>query len=478
MKTALVILIFVCVPLTASAKVVVSEFMYDALDTDTDKEYVELFNDGTNPVDLTKWKINDGSNHTLNVPPKNGGTGSITIPAQGYVVLVNDASVFVGANPSISVSIIDTVLSLGNTSGVIQVLNESGIVEDSVTYAKANGAAGTGDTLHWNGSAYVPGAPTPGGAFAGGTVAEPEKETTTTSQTSSPQNTASSPPVSSFVAPITPSIFAYAGKDRDVIAGADVVFEGSAYDKHGDAIDATDKVRFLWTFGDGGTAEGVRVTHRYAQPGKYAAVLDIAQVLSAASAQVIVTAHPVSIGVTIVNGAIVLTNTSGRDLDISGWHLRAGSGTFTLPARTILLRDAAVPFSPDITRVAASRDATLLYPNGIEAAHAGDEVIQGEVKTATPSEEAVAETSKRVESEVETEKQHAEVRAPEEKTTEDINVVASTSALVAAAAYTGGDSTVWQASLGALVLVGAVGTALARRLKKQEWDIEEITDSE
>jgi large repetitive protein len=63
---------------------------------------------------------------------------------------------------------------------------------------------------------------------------------------------------------------AVAGADVTVCATESVLFDGSASYGRGSEI-----VRYLWDFGDGNTAEGVTVTHRYAEPGVYTARLTV-----------------------------------------------------------------------------------------------------------------------------------------------------------------------------------------------------------
>lgn len=479
-------------PCIVSAQVTITEFMYDAPGTDDKQEWVEIYNGGSTAVDLTKWKINDGSNHVLNVPPKNGGVGSITIQPGGYAILASDAPTFVTAYPNVA-NVIDTTLSLSNTSGTIQLIDDAGAVADTVTYAKAQGAAGDGNTLQWNGSTYVPGTSSPGVAFDPSMAAAETSDSTsgstdTTSGTQTQTSTQSSQTtaVSSYVAPPTPSIYAYAGKDRDVIAGADVIFQGAAYNKKGDAIGPQDKVRFLWTFGDGGSAEGPAVTHRFAQPGRYAVVLDLAQAMDAASAQIVITAHPVSIDVSVDNGSIILANRSGRDLDLSGWFLQSGTARAQLPPHTILLKGATIPFSPETTRLAAGVDAQLLYPNSIVAAHTGESaeepVVTAAADVSTPPIVHIATAP--VEIAVETVQPETETVAIEDVASVDVSASTSSAQVASVAESVPGSSTWWYGA-GALALLGGAATAAARRGRRTTptdsadgWEIEDVSEKE
>ncbi len=160
-RTRLVTLaaLFLAVPISAAAEIRITEIMYDAEGADGKREWVELFNDSASAVDISKWKFTDKSNHVLNAPPKNGGTGSLIIPAGGYLILASDAATFTGEYPSVN-AVIDTVMSLANAEATISV----GTAEASAraSYTKSLGAAGTGESLQIAGSSWVHAKPTPG----------------------------------------------------------------------------------------------------------------------------------------------------------------------------------------------------------------------------------------------------------------------------------------------------------------------------
>lgn len=59
------------------SEVVLNELMYHPISEDNDDEYVELFNAGTNAVDLAGWKLGGGIDYTF----------SETIPALGYLIV-------------------------------------------------------------------------------------------------------------------------------------------------------------------------------------------------------------------------------------------------------------------------------------------------------------------------------------------------------------------------------------------------------
>ncbi len=289
------------------------------------------------------------------------------------------------------------------------------------------------------------------GASSSATTSDPATQTGTASAASG----ASGPVSSASGIPIEPQIFAYAGKDREVVAGADSVFEARAVNKGGEPIKPG---RFLWTFGDGASAEGQTVMHHFAQPGRYAVVLDIAEGLFVASHQVIVTALPVPITLSVKGGNIMLTNTSGKNLDISYWSLRSGGRFFAFPKNTVLLARASVPFTSEVTHLSAAADAALLYPNGVVAAAAGQ-----------PAPAASPAPNSR------TTVPAAALPAPESAVAfpdpTDTDPVATSGEVAAAANAAVPASYLWWLGAFALALAGGGAMVAARSAGKREWDI-------
>jgi len=131
----------------AVGPIVINEIMYDLEGTDSGYEWVELKNVSNEAIDLNGWKFNDGSNHLLNVPPKNGGQGLMIIPPQGYVILADKADLFLQTHLDFSGTVIDTVMSLNNTSAMLKLIDANGNVVEEITYDKLQGANGNGFSL-------------------------------------------------------------------------------------------------------------------------------------------------------------------------------------------------------------------------------------------------------------------------------------------------------------------------------------------
>lgn len=143
----------------------ITEIMYDAQGSDTDHEWIEIQNITNASIDITGWKLNDGTNHVLNVPPENGGTGSMVIPAGSYAIIASAATQFLADFPSFSGTLIDTSMSLSNTTDTIKIIKDSGEISTEITYSSNSGGGGDGTALQYSSGAYVSGQPTPGTGY-------------------------------------------------------------------------------------------------------------------------------------------------------------------------------------------------------------------------------------------------------------------------------------------------------------------------
>lgn len=477
----LFIMFLFLLPLQASAKVLISEVMYNPDGADDKHEWIELFNGYNAPVDISKWKINDGSNHIFNVPPKNGGTGSLTITSGGYLILAGDAATFLGDHSGISVSVIDTAISLGNTAETISLLRDDGTTEDRVSYTKDMGAYDDGNSLQ-RGSvtsgSLVAGAPTPGtGTLSGDSSAPPasassQDETANSASASDSASSASAKKVS----PPAAEVFADAGDDRTVAVGADVVFQGRVYDRKKNVLD---DVRYVWNFGDGASAEGPTVKHHYSYPGTYVAVLSAADEAFSISDKVKVTAEPAQmVLIALPDGGVELKNTSAHDRDLSNWIINANGRLFTLPKDTAVLGKSSIFVSSETMGFKSDSDTLLEYPNGTRVTSLIAQVAtSSEVFTAAPL--PIARAAQNIpytgSDPIAYAPVHIAKRSPMASSDgeDSIDVASSseegtsTSQVASAAAASGGSSVWWLSAIGLALCVGG-GIMLVRRTAQKE----------
>ncbi len=136
--------------------------MYDLQGTDTDREWIEVHNETGSEIDLTGWKFYDGSNHMLNIPPANGGQGSLALPAGGFLIITQNAVTFLADHPGYDDTVIDSVVSLVNTGDTIRMFDASNQIADEVAYTSSIGASGDGNSLAWYESGWIATTPSPG----------------------------------------------------------------------------------------------------------------------------------------------------------------------------------------------------------------------------------------------------------------------------------------------------------------------------
>ena len=314
---------------------------------------------------------------------------------------------------------------------------------------------------------------------SGGNTQPPNSSTSSTgsSQASSGQSTQGTGVPASYVPPPEGTIFASAGENRIVIVGADVEFAGRAYNKKKEPLAGL--VRYSWNFGDGASAEGQAVFHRFAYPGRYAVTLTVAQETESVSDTVVVEAKPAQLRLTkLSDGALAIENLSDRDVDLSRWTLSAGGKTFALPKGTTILADATVTFSPAQTGLTQlTGEVAFLYPNGVVALRAEE----GEARTAPASSPVVpvATPPKKVPQSHVSATPSTGAVIPESDTSGELQEskdgggTERTPTSSQTAAVSGSVFGSWKWWLGALGIAALAAAAVvtARRFGKKEWNI-------
>ncbi|MDP6659896.1 MAG: lamin tail domain-containing protein [Candidatus Pacebacteria bacterium] len=336
-------------PGTAFSQVVIGEIMYDLEGSDTDREWMEVFNESSSSVDLSGWRFFEGtSNHKLTL--KQGGA---TLESGEYAVIVDDDVTFLIDWPNYSGALFDSSFSLSNT-GETLILRDSELSDiDSVTYSSEWGGKGDGNSLTRDDGGNFSGAlPTPGS----GDLNSEEGSSEESSESSSSGAISATTPL------FTPEIFAYAGEDRTVTVGADTKFEGQSIGLEGEPMT---NARYLWNFGDGSIREGENVLHNFKYPGDYVVVLNVSSGQYSASDKIVVSALPAQLKVARgEDGSVILGNREDREIDLSWWYIKSGDKTFQLPEMTYILGSSEIRFSSSVTELSEIAELSLLYPNG------------------------------------------------------------------------------------------------------------------
>lgn len=134
-----------------SIKVVFSEVFYDTPGTDSVEEWIELYNNSSQTVDISGWKItdNNGSGATYTIPQGK------SIPAGGYYTIAANSTGFYNLY-SYNANLYGSIPSLNNTGDALILKDASNNVKDTVAW---EGGASAGVPTGW-GSTSLPNAST------------------------------------------------------------------------------------------------------------------------------------------------------------------------------------------------------------------------------------------------------------------------------------------------------------------------------
>lgn len=345
-------------PSISNAQIIISEIMYDPDGSDSGREWVEIWNNGNEPVDLSGWKLfENDTNHKINPVVE---AGDLVIPAGNYGVIVDNLEKFNIDYPDFSGIVFDSTFSLKNT-GEILIIKDGDLNEiNNVNYNTELGVSG--NSLQLVGGSWIAASPTPGEANSSSSGQTEPAVNDSVVDTSSAGGSSS---VSDEIL-MQKHITANAGNDKSVVVGADTLFKGIALGLEGEPLK---NARYRWSFGDGGTKEGMSVLHNYQYPGEYVVVMNASSGGYADNDRIIVKALPADIIISLVDdedGFVELLNRSGYELDLSWWKIKSGENFFTFPENTIILSNKKLTLPSKITNLnfLDINQTYLLYPNG------------------------------------------------------------------------------------------------------------------
>ena len=147
-----------CVAVNCIASPLISEVMYSLPGDDTGREWTEVANASTIPLQLTNWFLyENGVNHRIRAV-----TGLDIVPAGGVALICSDALGFLTDNPGFSGNLFESSFELSNTGETISLRDHNKNTVDAITYSSSMGGNGDGNSLHRVGASLVAMAPTPG----------------------------------------------------------------------------------------------------------------------------------------------------------------------------------------------------------------------------------------------------------------------------------------------------------------------------
>jgi len=123
---------------SAQGDVKINEIMYNPPGTDADLEWIELYNNDAEAINISDWTIDN-----------NPISDNVMQPGD-YVVLARNKTAFDAYYGTLSCPVIDVTFVLANSGDTIVLCNSTGAEVDNVTYNASLGADGNGKTLERN----------------------------------------------------------------------------------------------------------------------------------------------------------------------------------------------------------------------------------------------------------------------------------------------------------------------------------------
>jgi hypothetical protein len=134
--------VLVFVPLKAPAEVIISEIMYDPQNSDTNREWVEIFNTGTSAVNIGGWQFGLPSlNEWANALPANTmlNAGQALVITPSSATLDSDWGSGINRLQVGSFPALDNDPNPSPNAATVAIRNSSGVVQDQLTYEDGSG---------------------------------------------------------------------------------------------------------------------------------------------------------------------------------------------------------------------------------------------------------------------------------------------------------------------------------------------------
>jgi hypothetical protein len=335
MKKLLVVVALAFLP-TSSSALTINEIMSNPVGTDDGREWIEVYNNDAQSVDMSRITISIKGGNPVPVTVVQGGS---MLPPGGYAIVgstVSSQTKFLQDYPSYTGILARASISLVNTGATSIDIRMDGVVADSVpTYT----AAKEGSSLSKINGSWVTAPPSPGTENTSSSPTEESSQTSSSASQNQVTITQMSPP--------SPDVLLYVPFEKTIVAGADTEFTVSGMTKAGKTVD---NMSYAWAFGDGGRSTGSSTVYRYVYPGHYVARVEggNGSVLGVASIRVTVVAPEIkiaSVGFGKYGSYVDIQNPNAYDIDLSQWKLSINGALYPFPKNTILGKVDVTRFS-------------------------------------------------------------------------------------------------------------------------------------
>ena len=333
----------------------ISEVLYDVEGTDTDREWIEIYNNGESTIDISTYKLFEANvNHGLTLVQ-----GEKNLPVGGYAVIVQNKDKFKIDWPNFTGPIFDSSFSLSNDGENIAIKDFNLNIVNQLNYNSGMGANGDGKSLQKNGNTWQGAVPTLGSMNMNSSQNENNSssnqnnnsvETNTTKQ--SPSGTATSILKEEKTnTEIFVSSFGFAKNPLEIKA--------ETRNSEGEKIFYG---KYFFNFNDGTSEEYIvssfeKISHIYKYAGEYLIHLSYYanpyDMTPIATDKFLVTILDAGVFISNVGEEkdffIEIKNNTNYESDISGWYISSFDKKFVFPKNSFLPANAKIILAPEIT---------------------------------------------------------------------------------------------------------------------------------
>lgn len=359
---------FLAAPFMLNAQAQITEIMYDIEGTDSGREWVEIRNVGSDPIDLTLWKLFEANtNHKITA------VGSAELLSGAFAVIADNPDKFKADNPGFSGPLFDSAFSLSNAGEELSIKNADGTVIDSIIYDTTIGGGGDGNSLQRSGSMWIAALPTPGSqttatetqsppSQVGGT-SDAEEGEGTAPPTVTAKNSSHSSQEAATISYSKPELEVSAGRPRLGFVGVPLHFEAKARSIKN--VPLGNVVQSVWSMGDGAQRSGQFISHTYEFPGDYIVVLNSDIGGAGAVSRVNVRIVEPKVSISSMPGYIEVSNLDQNELNIGGWIVESEKERFVVAQDTLISSRSSIKIPTTMTKIAVpSEFVRIATPSG------------------------------------------------------------------------------------------------------------------
>jgi len=353
MKLFFICLFIFCIPSFSFAAIIINEIAWMGTDTSTNDEWIELYNNGNNSVNVDGWLLSDGVNFEVVL------TGSVAAGQYAVLERTDDTS-------APGAAFLVYVGSLSNTGATLSLYRTDNSLEDRVVggenWENIGGDNITKETSQYTSNGWITAPATPGVINQAIDIPVPEEDT---AEESPPEPVAATSKGTSGSGSSGPPILFYTTQ-RNIELSLTVperayVHQEIVLEAGGSGVSDTilNSLSYDWNFGDFNTAHGKEVTHRFEYPGEYVVTVHSQFQKYDAYARKTIVVLPTSFSITTnANGDVQVHNDAPYEVDASHYKIVAGK-TLSFPKGTILLPNATITIPKKKIGSAQNKAVTL-----------------------------------------------------------------------------------------------------------------------